>query len=237
MDFGPVSEFREVDSTMRIAREMLKDQDPPFVVVADRQTTGRGQRGRVWHSPPGNIYMTMALQISEPVDRLSLLPLKAGYLVGQWVGEKVGEHQVALKWPNDVLLNRRKIAGILCESSNCDQGFAVLIGIGVNVVPGEHPFPGSASLAEVSNPSPVAVLRRELLKFMADNWWDVSWENIPQLFMSRSLPVGSRIFEKSTQSAYEFQGVASSGRLLAKRLSDQQVVSYGSASHDLVWTL
>lgn len=100
------------------------------VVLAERQTQGRGREGRSWQSPPGGLYLSVLLRPGQrPV---AMLPLAAGVALAEAVGEfgVVGE----LKWPNDVLVAGRKLAGILAEASSASGGVEwVALGIGVNV--------------------------------------------------------------------------------------------------------
>jgi BirA family biotin operon repressor/biotin-[acetyl-CoA-carboxylase] ligase len=99
-------------------------------VLAERQTGGRGREGRTWESPPGGLYLSVLLRPSGESGRL--VPLAAGVAVA----EAVAGFGVAseLKWPNDVLVAGRKLAGILAEGSSAGAGVEWLVlGIGVNV--------------------------------------------------------------------------------------------------------
>lgn len=120
------------DSTNEDARRLVERGAPSgTVVVADGQRAGRGRSGRTWFSPPGlNIYLTGLYRLPMPADRLSGLTLDAGTAVCQLVRE-VGVDALA-KWPNDVLVGERKLAGILAELV-LGEAPAVLIGVGLNV--------------------------------------------------------------------------------------------------------
>ncbi len=103
------------------------------VVVADSQTAGRGRQGRTWHSPPGEcLYFSTVLRPSLPVRELPPITLA----VGVAVAETVTRFSVTptLKWPNDVLVGKLKIAGILTETaSQGERADHVIVGIGVNL--------------------------------------------------------------------------------------------------------
>ncbi len=117
----------EVDSTNRDALERAADGAPHgTVVVARRQTAGRGRQGRSWLSGDGALTLSVIVR-GHGVD--GLLPLRAGLAVARTAGSAA-----RVKWPNDVLVDGRKVAGILVESAG--DGAAV-VGIGVNVAPGE----------------------------------------------------------------------------------------------------
>ena len=109
-----------VSSTQDVAREV----NPPklgTVIVADEQEKGQGRRGHVWLSPRGGLYASILLR------REQLLSLRVGVAVARALQEL--EIDARLKWPNDVLVHEKKIAGILIETS----GEIAIVGIGVNV--------------------------------------------------------------------------------------------------------
>lgn len=127
--------FLSVTSTMDVAAALLLDGPARGVVVlADAQTAGRGRRGRTWASPPGSgVYLSLILNPSARALATSLLTLAAG------VGVREGLHAAAgldaeLKWPNDVVVGRRKVAGILAEGAGIGTaGATVIVGVGINV--------------------------------------------------------------------------------------------------------
>ncbi|MGB4248694.1 MAG: bifunctional biotin--[acetyl-CoA-carboxylase] ligase/biotin operon repressor BirA [Pseudohongiellaceae bacterium] len=123
-----------VDSTnTEVVRRMLCGADR-YVVVADHQSLGRGRRGRAWISPLGaNIYMSIGWSFQSGIAALEGLSLVVGVLVTRALS-RCGFHGATLKWPNDVLLGGRKLAGILLEVSGDVGGpCRVVIGIGMNV--------------------------------------------------------------------------------------------------------
>jgi BirA family biotin operon repressor/biotin-[acetyl-CoA-carboxylase] ligase len=107
------------------------------VVVAEEQTRGRGTKGRTWHSPRGRgLYVSFVLRWDDPGElgpSFALLPLAAGLAAGEAILESAGV-SVGLKWPNDLVWERKKLGGILTESVFREKapGFAI-VGIGVNV--------------------------------------------------------------------------------------------------------
>lgn len=124
--------LEEIDSTNRYLKERRETENLALgaAVVAHRQTAGRGRRGRAWWSPPGQGLYTSF--IVYPGDHLSpLLSLLAGVAVVEAIGSAAGL-EAGLKWPNDVLVQGRKCAGILVEGGVTPIPWAVL-GIGINV--------------------------------------------------------------------------------------------------------
>jgi BirA family transcriptional regulator, biotin operon repressor / biotin---[acetyl-CoA-carboxylase] ligase len=100
------------------------------VVIADRQTLGRGRLGRSWHSEPGSgLYISTLLRPPLPPESLACITLMAGVATAC----TLEQHAPAkLKWPNDILLNGKKLAGILCEYIP-DTLPAIIVGIGINL--------------------------------------------------------------------------------------------------------
>ena len=127
--FGAVASTN--DEAMRRARE----GDPGRLwIVAEEQTGGRGRQGRVWSSPPGNLYASLLLIDPAPAGRAPELGFVAGVALHEALRSALGEDdRLAIKWPNDMLFDGAKLSGMLLEGANLPQaGFACVIGIGVN---------------------------------------------------------------------------------------------------------
>lgn len=126
-------EYRAVlGSTQDLARELARAGAPEgTVVLAGRQTAGRGRLGRSFVSPRGGLYLTVVLR--PALEHIRPLPIVAALAVARGL-EQVAGLRTALKWPNDVLVGGRKVCGILLESELTGQTVDyVLVGIGVNV--------------------------------------------------------------------------------------------------------
>lgn len=122
-----------VDSTNAegFRRAAAAPQDLPLWILAREQTAGRGRRARPWASPPGNFYATLAMRVEGPPGQAALRSFAAALALRDAFVALTALPQVfALKWPNDVLLNEGKVAGILLEAS----GPVLCIGIGVNLI-------------------------------------------------------------------------------------------------------
>jgi BirA family biotin operon repressor/biotin-[acetyl-CoA-carboxylase] ligase len=131
----PVLAFDSIDSTNAEAlRSIERGQAAPFLVLAERQTAGRGRRGRKWVSPfAENIYFSLVLRIEGGMRQLEGLSLVVGLAALQTLRE-AGIPGAGLKWPNDVLVGQKKIAGILLELVGDPADVChVVLGIGINV--------------------------------------------------------------------------------------------------------
>lgn len=140
-----------VTSTMDIVHELAAERAPAgTVVLADEQVAGRGRQGRQWHSPRGGGVWLGYLARPSKATEAGVLSLRVGLAVVEAIAD-VGA-ATRLKWPNDVLLEDRKLAGILCEARWVADKLAwVAVGIGINV---HGPLPGdiadrAIALAEV----------------------------------------------------------------------------------------
>jgi len=124
--FGDVYRYAEIaDSTQRMLAE---DEAEGAIAIAEEQTEGRGRLGRAWEAPAGtSVLVSVLLLPAVEASRLPELSLVAGGAVAQAIAEVTGL-EPAIKFPNDVLIGGRKVAGILAESS---EG-RVVLGIGVN---------------------------------------------------------------------------------------------------------
>lgn len=124
----------ECASTNDIAREWARDGAPEgATVTADFQTAGRGRRGRIWHSTPGeNLLISVVLRPPDLLADAWILAFVAALAVSDALAEFGVVSQ--LKWPNDILVEGRKVAGVLVETSALSGGdWAAVVGVGVNV--------------------------------------------------------------------------------------------------------
>jgi len=125
-----------VDSTNEEARRIAPDLLGPTWILAHVQTVGRGRRGRPWVDPNGNFSATLVMRPTEPPAQVALRSFVASLALHDAFVDATGRATpFALKWPNDVLLNGGKVAGILLESAGVGKGIGhIAIGIGVNLI-------------------------------------------------------------------------------------------------------
>ena len=126
--------FNTLDSTNDYAKALARTESVHgTLIVADTQTAGKGRRGRVWQSPKGStISMSLCLEPKLPTDRVSGLTLVMALAVAEAVRE-VTKLEPQIKWPNDIVVNGKKICGILTEMCFVENHYVVVIGTGINV--------------------------------------------------------------------------------------------------------
>lgn len=174
---GAVVEVQdEVGSTNDRASALAAAGAPEgSLVVALRQTAGRGRHGRVWASPPGGLYLSLVLRPDDAMLRRLPATLLAGLAVAEAIDQVApGEPRAELKWPNDVFLGGRKVSGILGELSRDRTGSLLVLGIGVNVATDPATLPPELQATATSvgavrgqAPDPSALLAAILARFEA----------------------------------------------------------------------
>jgi BirA family transcriptional regulator, biotin operon repressor / biotin---[acetyl-CoA-carboxylase] ligase len=135
--------FNTIDSTNSVAYQLALDgAKEGEVVIAESQEKGRGRLGRQWVSPPSlNLYLSVILRPDIPPHRASLITLLAAVATADAI-EKYSGLKPSIKWPNDLLLGKRKVAGLLNEiHSETDHVHFVILGMGVNLNMDEKGFP------------------------------------------------------------------------------------------------
>ena len=159
-----VSRAQYVNSIPSTNTRLLEGTDGPgTVLIADEQTAGRGRRGRQWHAPPGTSLMfSVALEPRLPPEARGLLALVAGnaLVVGARALPGLGAVDLGLKWPNDLLIDGVKVAGILAEG----VGDRVVVGMGINVDWTDVRRPEGVTATSLAEASGTAVDRWDLLE-------------------------------------------------------------------------
>jgi BirA family transcriptional regulator, biotin operon repressor / biotin---[acetyl-CoA-carboxylase] ligase len=170
---GPLRAYRALESTQAVARAWADDNAPEgAVVLADYQAAGRGQHGRAWTAPAGaGLLFSVVLRPPLPVARWPEIPIAVGCAIAEAV-EAAGPAVARLKWPNDVLVDGRKVAGVLSEGVAGEPPL-VILGIGVNVFQRDADWPphlagAAGSLAALGVPvSRETILRLVLTRLGA----------------------------------------------------------------------
>jgi BirA family biotin operon repressor/biotin-[acetyl-CoA-carboxylase] ligase len=213
-----IQHHERIGSTNDEARRLAASGAPHGTVVhADEQVAGRGRFGRTWFSPPGNLYLSVLLRLDLPPDRRPELSFVTAITVADAIDALLPKQSRAtLKWPNDVLVNDGKIAGILVESADDAQ----IIGIGVNVLeaPRNAPYK-TATLVGAGGIATVDGARDILLDSLAQHlvaWTEHGFEPIRTAWLARAHPIGTQLRASIGGRSEEgrFAGLDESGAML-----------------------
>lgn len=217
-----------VDSTLDEAARIASDLSGPEWILAKRQTKGRGRRGRDWKEPKGNFAATLVMRPTEEPGVVALRSFIAALAVYDACEALTGRTDgLALKWPNDVLLNGGKLSGILLESAGGGQGVAHLaIGIGVNLL--ETPMkewldPGAVWPVSLLSETGVQVTPEDFLTALAaayaryeQQFTTYGFEPIRTAWLARAAKLGEVITARTANSETTgtFETVDAEGNLV-----------------------
>ena len=234
-----------IDSTSTRASELLaQGRKAPFAVWATAQTGGRGRRGHTWESPVGNLFLTIALPPEAASDSgqdrgsFGCLPLKAAVLMARFIEKRVGLRPT-LKWPNDILMEGRKVGGLLLEMSSAGGKPAeVLVGIGLNlnVAPSFAGVYAATSLAAVTGKSQdVESWAKDLVAVFSSDWNELPLTQVPQAFGPYGMALGSVWREMETGDFYRSERLDQDGSLVLTSLRNQIERTLTSVDHGFTW--
>jgi BirA family biotin operon repressor/biotin-[acetyl-CoA-carboxylase] ligase len=212
-----------IGSTNAEALRLAREGEPgPLWVTARQQTAGRGRRGRTWVSEPGNLYASLLLAHPAPPDRCPELSFVAGLALHDAISGRIPglSHRLVLKWPNDLLIDRNKFAGILIEG----EGASVAIGLGVNCV--HHPagteFPATdlATAGVRMSPEHLFTALSGAMTVRLAQWRRGSgFATVRSDWLDRAAGIGKPIRVKSGEDELSgrFETLDDSGRLVLRR--------------------
>jgi BirA family biotin operon repressor/biotin-[acetyl-CoA-carboxylase] ligase len=221
----------ELDSTNAEARRLAEAGEIGSVwIMAERQNAGRGRRGGAWATAPGNLATTLLLRPDAPQSVSGQLSFAAALAAADMISHFAPAAAVRVKWPNDVLADGKKLAGILLEGGS---GW-LAIGIGVNLA--SHPqgteFPAT-SLAGLGIAPPSAEQALTVLAARFAHWYDLwmkaGFETLRAAWLARAFGVGAPIRARLPRETCEgvFEGIDQSGALLLNQGGRVRAIAAG----------
>jgi len=237
--------FETIDSTHTYVSNNLSTIDHGSVLLAYSQTAGRGRRGRKWSSPIGK---SLSLSIVLKEFAAQMKPTLLTQLTAAALQQALSETglPVAIKWPNDLLINRRKVAGVLTEAMFERQVLqAITIGIGINLNQSQTDFPTeihtkATSLAlETESPFFADKLIAQFLKIFEHFYQDYQQSLDPEPFLSicrqESAVIGESVtvVQGDKRRDVEVLGIEATGELLVRDLSSQEQMTLISSEVSL----
>lgn len=228
---APLIALGRTDSTNAQARRHAETGAAHGTLLwATEQTAGRGRLGREWVSRPGNFYASLVLRPACEAKKATQLAFVAALAVGTCLAEPLGETERCYKWPNDVLVNGRKISGILAESM-MGKGEALewmVLGVGINVA--SHPenveWPATSLHALGGKPVEIAKLVEgfgHAFFFWYKEWQEQGFGPIRQAWLAHAAGLGEPIRVRLHQETIEgtFTGLDEEGTLLVLKDGDR----------------
>ena len=224
-------DYAELDSTNEEARRLAEaGEETPLWISATRQTAGRGRRGRAWDTGDGNLAVTLLLRPQASQAVTGQLSFAAALAAAEMVQHFAPAAAVTVKWPNDVLAEGRKIAGVLLEGGS---GW-LAVGIGVNLA--HHPegtaFPAT-SLPQLGIAPPSCDQALGLLAARFAHWYDAWMENgfetLRTAWLERASGLGAPITARLPHETRQglFEGIDASGALLLKERTGVRAIAAG----------
>lgn len=220
--------YDSLPSTNDEARRLAGEGAPHGTVVwARSQSAGRGRRGRSWESPAGNLYATFLLRPDIPVDRATQAGFVAALALAETASHNLpGSRAVHCKWPNDILVDGEKIAGILLESSLAASGELdwLVIGCGLNCTshPADSRWPATDLDRAGGGRKPVASILEDLAAAMERQltvWQRDGFGPIRTAWLERAHAIGMtiRLLQGDVEHQGRFTGLGDDGALLLDR--------------------
>jgi BirA family biotin operon repressor/biotin-[acetyl-CoA-carboxylase] ligase len=228
--------YDELDSTNAGARRLADSGEPgPLWITAARQTAGRGRRGRSWESPAGNLAASLLIRPDRPLAEWAQLSFAAAVATADMAAQLAPQARIAVKWPNDVLGDSRKLAGILLETAGqSSMGQALVIGIGVNFAayPEGTEFP-AISLAALGGRPTAPEDALALLAAGFAQWYEVwrmeGFAPIRDAWLARAAGLGQRIRARlpDRERMGVFEGIDADGALLLNEAGRTTAIAAG----------
>jgi len=219
-----VLHFESLDSTNEEAlRQLGQGSETPLWIVADEQSHGRGRGSRRWHSPKGNLYASLLLELNITASIATQLSFVAALAASDAIASELPAEQLGtlrLKWPNDVMLAGAKIAGILIESlaGPRGRGLAAIIGTGINVssAPADTARPAAALKSGPADCARVFAALTQAFEIWLGRWNEGrGFANIREAWLARAHLPGEPVSVNLNGSSIRgtFRGVDERGAL------------------------
>jgi BirA family biotin operon repressor/biotin-[acetyl-CoA-carboxylase] ligase len=218
-----------VDSTNTFAKEKLLNKDY-LVVISEQQTAGRGRQGKEWYSPnAGNIYMTIKFKDKNPAPLSLIIGLLISEAMDSVSGQKIN---AGLKWPNDLLINKKKICGILIESEMNADEVEFIVGIGINYsLPKKESWWGE--IGELADILPREKLMNSILQNII-NYKENGYKNWKDAWEKRCMHIGTELKTLSNNQKETdigiFNGINEEGKMLLQTERTLKIISSGECS-------
>jgi BirA family transcriptional regulator, biotin operon repressor / biotin---[acetyl-CoA-carboxylase] ligase len=229
--------FIEAESTNNLAKSIAQSCRDGTVVLAETQTNGRGRLSRTWASPPGGIWMSIVLKPKIPLAKAYRINMAVSIAISRVLFALYGLH-VGIKWPNDLLVNERKICGILTEiSAEMDKLDFAVVGIGINANMDVSEFPDQWMATSLSCELGHEVSRDKLIRKLIEEidivYGELDAKEIHAEWCQRSATLGKQVRISTFHDDIEGEAIALSedGALRLRTQNKEICVLAGDCVH------
>jgi len=230
-----VVEFDVLDSTNDYAKEVAKEARDGTVIQARRQRKGKGRRDRIWYSEEGGLYLSVILKPEREVKKLLPLTLLTSLAVVETLRDYKIEPKI--KWPNDVLVNGKKIAGVLVETACAGERLEyVVVGVGINVNNDLKECPEGVSVKDIKKEE---VVLRELRERFLNHFFlfyseflEKGFGKMKKRWVEEAQAEGKRLKDRKTGKIFGiFLDIAEDGGIIYKPI-EKDVSSLPELTYD-----
>jgi BirA family biotin operon repressor/biotin-[acetyl-CoA-carboxylase] ligase len=223
--------YREVTSTNTLARFLsMQDAENGTVIVSEKQTKAKGRSGKSWESPLGGVWLSIILKPNADQSKFPLITLATGVAVAKTL-EKIGIENPEIKWPNDIMINGKKVCGILTEAVTTFNTIEnVIIGVGIDANINLSQFPeelqnGTTTLKEElgkeGNENHLIKIFLEEFEKISDIFNEERYEEILKEWRKRSYSIGKIVEVRKPFNKYfdaYVVGIGNDGALIVEKI-------------------
>ncbi|WP_296884050.1 biotin--[acetyl-CoA-carboxylase] ligase [uncultured Methanobrevibacter sp.] len=223
--------FKEVNSTNTLARFLsMNDAEMGTVIISEKQTKAKGRSGKSWESPLGGVWLSIIINPSVDYSKIPLITLATGVAVAKTL-EKIGVENPEIKWPNDIMINGKKVCGILTEAvTKLNTIENVIIGVGIDANLNVSDFPeelqeGTTTLKEElhkeGNENKLIQLFLEEFEKINELFNEKEYEVILKEWRKRSYSIGKIVEVREPFNTYYdayVLGISKDGALIVEKI-------------------
>jgi BirA family biotin operon repressor/biotin-[acetyl-CoA-carboxylase] ligase len=235
---APIEVLDEIDSTILEARRRAeRGQTGPEWLVARRQTSGRGRRGRPWSSMEGNLLATYLFRTNAPPQQIAFLGFAASVALAETFDAILGAGSASLKWPNDVFIGGAKVAGVMLDTGPTGEANWVALAFGVNLAASPEALDQPTTCLSVHlppdapTPDPVEFLGlvRPRLEMWAKRLQAEGFEPLRRAWLQRALGLGeeARVVMGEQTMEGRVTGLSERGELQLETLAGPRLIAAG----------
>ncbi len=227
--------LKTINSTNDFAKKLaLNNSTTPLWVISEKQTSGRGRSGRQWYSQEGNLFTSGLYFLEIDIKSIGNMSFIAALALYDSLIEFLPNDLVKLKWPNDVLVDGKKISGILIETIPNPEGFFIVIGIGVNIKtkPSELNAACLMDYAENFVITPDKLLQSivKAFDYYLEDYISHGFSKLRSQWLDKCIGLGKDIIARTANKDYEgiFRDLGSEGELLLEDIHGNIVPIFAS---------